>query len=91
VDKHWLQQSEAEATAFEKLCRAAFACEVEAQQALATFTQALQTTARYLKTPERIMALLMVMTVCLLSANKLITLCADMTIRVIYKQLLPPR
>jgi transposase len=45
VDTHWLQQSAAEAKAFKKLCRTAFACEADAQQALATVTQALQTTA----------------------------------------------
>jgi transposase len=45
VDKYGLQPRAAEATAFKKLCRTAFACEAEAQPALATFTQALQTTA----------------------------------------------
>jgi len=45
VDKHWRQQSEAEAKAFQHLCRTAFACEAEAQQALATFVHGLQTTA----------------------------------------------
>ena len=44
VDKHWCQQSEAEAKAFQKLCRTAFACEADAQQALAAFTHGLRTT-----------------------------------------------
>jgi transposase len=42
VDKHWLQQSEAEAKAFQKLCRMAFACAADAQQALTTFAHGLQ-------------------------------------------------
>jgi transposase len=42
VDKHWLQQSEAEAKAFKKLRRTAFACEADAQQALVTFGHGLQ-------------------------------------------------
>jgi hypothetical protein len=42
VDKHWLQQSGAEAKAFQKLCRTAFACAADAQQALTTFTHRLQ-------------------------------------------------
>jgi len=45
VDKHGLQQSAAEAKVFKQLCRTAFACEADAQQALATLTHALQTTA----------------------------------------------
>jgi transposase len=45
VDKHWLKQSEAEGKAFQKLCHTAFACEADAQQALATFTHGLYTTA----------------------------------------------
>jgi len=44
VDKHWLKQSEVDAKAFQKLCRTAFACEADAQQALATFTHGLHTT-----------------------------------------------
>jgi transposase len=44
VDKHWLKQSTTEAKAFQKLCRTAFACEVDAQQALRAFTQDLQAT-----------------------------------------------
>lgn len=44
VDKHWLKQRTAAAKAFQKLCRTAFACEAEAQQALRAFTQALQAT-----------------------------------------------
>jgi transposase len=42
VDKHWLKQSTTEAKAFQKLCRTAFACEADAQQALSTFTQNLK-------------------------------------------------
>lgn len=45
VDKHWLQQSEAEAKAFKKLRRTAFACEADAQQALVTFGHGLQATS----------------------------------------------
>ena len=44
VDKQWLQQSANEVKAFKMLCRTAFACEADAQQALATFAQDLQTT-----------------------------------------------
>lgn len=43
VDKHWRRQSEAEAKAFHKLCRTAFACAADAQHALATFVHGLQT------------------------------------------------
>jgi transposase len=42
VDKHWLQQSEAEAKAFQKRCRTAFACAADAQQTLTTFARGLQ-------------------------------------------------
>jgi transposase len=44
ADKHWRQQSEADAKAWQKLCRTAFACEADAQQALAAFTHGLRTT-----------------------------------------------
>jgi transposase len=44
VDKHWRQQREADAKAFQQLCRTAFACEADAQQALAAFTHGLRTT-----------------------------------------------
>jgi transposase len=44
VDKQPLQPSEQEVKAFKKLCRTAFACTADAQQALATFAQGLQTT-----------------------------------------------
>jgi transposase len=37
VNKHWLKQSEAEAKAFQKLCRTAYACAADAQHALTTF------------------------------------------------------
>jgi transposase len=45
VDKHWRKQSEAEAKAFQKLCRTACACAADAQQALAPFAHGLQATA----------------------------------------------
>jgi transposase len=44
VDKQWLKQSDLEAKAFKKLCRTAFACEADAQQALSRFVAGLQTT-----------------------------------------------
>jgi transposase len=44
VDKQLLKQSEQEVKAFKQLCRTAFACEADAQQALATFAQSLQAT-----------------------------------------------
>jgi transposase len=44
VDKQLLKQSTAEVKAFQHLCRTAFACEADAQQALHTFAQALQAT-----------------------------------------------
>ena len=37
VDKQWRKQSDQEVKAFKTLCRTAFACEADAQQALATF------------------------------------------------------
>jgi hypothetical protein len=43
VDKHWLKQSEAEANALQKLCRTPFACAADAQHALATLVDGLQT------------------------------------------------
>jgi transposase len=46
VDKPWLKHSEKEVTAFKTLCRMAFACEADAQQALARCAQALQATFR---------------------------------------------
>jgi transposase len=45
VDKQWLKQSTKESQAFKKLCRTTFACEADAQQALAAFAQELETTA----------------------------------------------
>jgi transposase len=42
VGKHWLKQSEAEAKAFQQLCRTAFAWAADAQQALTTFAHGLQ-------------------------------------------------
>jgi transposase len=44
VDKHLFKQSEPEGQAFKKLCRTPFACEADAQQALATFEGGLQAT-----------------------------------------------
>jgi transposase len=44
VDKCWSKQSEAEGKSFQKLCHTAFACEADAQHALATFTHGLSTT-----------------------------------------------
>jgi transposase len=44
VDKHLLKQSEQDVNAFNKLCRTAFACAADAQQALATFAHGLQAT-----------------------------------------------
>ena len=44
VEKYLLKQSAAEVKAFQKLGRTTFACEADAQQALATFAQGLQAT-----------------------------------------------
>lgn len=44
VDKQLLKHSDQEVKAFKKLCDTAFACEADAQQALATFAQGLQAT-----------------------------------------------
>ncbi len=44
VDTQLLKQSEQEGKVFKQLCRTAFACEADAQQALATFAQGLQAT-----------------------------------------------
>jgi transposase len=44
VDKQLLKHSEQEVKAFKQLCRMAFACEADAQQALATFAQSVQAT-----------------------------------------------
>jgi transposase len=44
VDKQWLKHSAQEAKAFQTLCRTAFACEADAQQALTRFAHDLQTT-----------------------------------------------
>jgi transposase len=40
VNAQWLTQSEKESQAFKKLCRTTFACQADAQQALAAFEQA---------------------------------------------------
>src|SRR5712691_4347466 len=44
VDKQWRRQSDHEVQAFKRLCRTAFACEADAQQALALFAHDVQTT-----------------------------------------------
>ncbi len=44
VDKQLLKQGQREVAAFQKLSRMTFACEADAQQALATFTQGLHAT-----------------------------------------------
>jgi transposase len=44
VDKQWRKQSDQEVKAFQTLCRTAFACEADAQQALTRFVAGLQTT-----------------------------------------------
>jgi hypothetical protein len=44
VDRQLRKQGEQEVQAFQQLCRTTFACEADAQQALATFTQGLQAT-----------------------------------------------
>jgi transposase len=44
VDKQWLKQSDQDLKAFHTLCRTAFACEADAQQALQVFEQGLQVT-----------------------------------------------
>jgi transposase len=44
VDKQWLKQSDREVKAFQTLCRTAFACAADAQQALAHFADDLQAT-----------------------------------------------
>jgi transposase len=44
VDKQWRTQSDQEVKAFKTLCRTAFACEADAQQALTRFVAGLQTT-----------------------------------------------
>jgi hypothetical protein len=44
VDKQWRKQSAHEVKAFKTLCRTAFACEADAQQALGRFAHDLQTT-----------------------------------------------
>ena len=44
VDTQWRKQSDEEVKAFKRLCRTAFACEADAQQALTNFAAGLQTT-----------------------------------------------
>lgn len=44
VDTQWRTQSDQEVNAFKRLCRTAFACEADAQQALTRFVAGLQTT-----------------------------------------------
>ena len=45
VDKQWCKQSDKETKAFKKLCRIPFACEADAQQALADFAHGFAVTA----------------------------------------------
>jgi transposase len=44
VNKQWLKQGDQEVHPCKKLCRTPFACEADAQQALATFAQSLRAT-----------------------------------------------
>jgi transposase len=44
VDKQWRKHSDQEVSAFKTLCRTAFACAADAQQALTSFEASLQTT-----------------------------------------------
>jgi transposase len=44
VDKQWRKHSDEDVKAFKRLCRTAFACEADAQQALTCFAAGLQTT-----------------------------------------------
>ena len=44
VDKQWLKRSKKDVNVFKTLCRTAFACEADSQQALARFAHDLQTT-----------------------------------------------
>ena len=44
VDKQWRKHSDQEVKAFKSLCRTAFACEADAQQALTSFAAGLQAT-----------------------------------------------
>ena len=44
MDKPWRKHSDQEGNALQKLCRTAFACEADAQQALTRFAAGLQTT-----------------------------------------------
>jgi transposase len=50
VDRQWRQQSDQEASAFKRLCRTAFACEADAQQALTRFEAGLQSTVLHAST-----------------------------------------
>jgi transposase len=50
VDKQWRTQSDQEGRAFKRLCRTAFACEADAQQALTSFGAGLQTTLLHAST-----------------------------------------
>jgi transposase len=50
VDKQWRKQSDQEVKAFKTLCRTAFACEADAQQALTSFVAGLQTTLLHAST-----------------------------------------
>jgi transposase len=50
VDKQWRKHGDREVKAFKKLCRTAFACEADAQQALARFAEGLQATSLHAST-----------------------------------------
>jgi transposase len=50
VDTQWRTQSDQEVRAFKRLCRTAFACEADAQQALTSFAAGLQTTVLHAST-----------------------------------------
>ena len=50
VDTQWRKQSDEEVKAFKRLCRTAFACEADAQQALTRFAVSLQTTCLHAST-----------------------------------------
>ena len=50
VNTQWRKQSDQEVRAFKRLCRTAFACEADAQQALTRFAAGLQTTVLHAST-----------------------------------------
>jgi len=50
IDKQWRKQSDQEVKAFKMLCRTAFTCAADAQQALPSFVAGLQTTLLHAST-----------------------------------------